>query len=540
MPLRTHVLFAAALASCTPIKRTPARSTPAAPPPAAPPPTSSAPEVVTSTPGASPPGPNDAAPLPPQSNSADAPGPGSPLSCAAEAKTPISSSLERVDRDGVAVLRRAAGAKEKSCVEPTDELLASARSLVEQVSAEPRVYIRLGCGTSAGWLMEAQFTPKPTFRNGSPVECTGAMDCEPPMVEAVWHLPPAGKPRLIPGATDVQEPVDVDGDGELEGIATGARGTTVLFADGTSVTGKAAGAWMRLGKDLVLVQGGAAAGFAVSEARAFVVSRAGFVERPELVMPAWKTTFAARCPREPFAVVPPDRRNTANLSTEAARPCPQPSEDTRRTVTELILAALGDEARQTGLQVTDGPPHFAWGCEQPQLAVLVRYCSGHEALACEDEHGTWRHELWIRSPRGMTRATRIEGSSLAQEWEIYRSQTLVAHADLDGDGAPEPIFETGDSEGGAITSTWSYHTVARGRLFAFGPSDMSTEDLPPTTFPIRIPGAARDLIAIAYEPTPGDPVLTVWELGPNKMVRHLGPGVALAKQLLARRSPAKK
>lgn len=455
------------------------------------------------------------------------------------------------------ITRRAAGAKAKACVEPTDELLARAKSLVEKVSQpsghaddeslSARPFITLGCGTSAGWLLSASFAPKPTFRAGSPDICPPAAECATPTVSAIWHLPATGKPRLVPGATDVQEPRDVDGDGELEGIASGARGTTVWFADGTSVTAKATGAWMKVGKDLVLVQGGNPHGFVVSQARAFVVSRAGFVERPELVMPAWESTFAARCPIEPFAAVPPDRGNeTAGPSTEVGRPCPQPSEDTRRTVTERILAELATEARETGLQVTDGPPRFAWGCEQPQLTVLATYCTGHEEWACDREHGTWRHEIWIRSPRGMTRATRDESGSEHYEWEELRSQDLVAHADLDGDGALDPIFEAVQGYPNGMSHVYSYYAVARGKVFAFGSSGVSRA-LQPATFPIRLPGAARDLIVTSFQPESPLPKdesppeglgITVWELGPNKLVQHRGPGVALAKQALGKRSQA--
>lgn len=549
--------FAAALAACTPPERAPARSTPvAAPtattPPAAPPPAPSDPVVVASIPGTIPLGPNDAAPLPSPSSDAAATGPGSSSSCATEAKTPISASLEREERDEVYITRRAAGAKAKACVEPTDEILARAKRLVEmasqpdeELSVEP--VGTLGCGTAAGWLLSASFAPKPTFRAGSPDTCPAAAECATPTVSAIWHLPAVGKPRLVPGATDVQEPRDVDGDGELEGIASGARGTTVWFADGTSVTAKATGAWMKVGKDLVLVQGGSEHGFVVSQARAFVVSRAGFVERPELVMPAWESTFAARCPIEPFAAVPPDRINEIDgPSTEVGRPCPQPSEDTRRTVTELILAALAAEARETGLQVTDGPPRFAWGCEQPQLTVLVTYCTGHEAMACFAEHGTWRHEIWIRSPRGMTRATRDESSSEHYEWERGRSQYLVAHADLDGDGALDPIVEDVVGYPNGVSRVYFYYAVARGKVFAFGASDASTM-LQSATFPLRLPGAARDLIVTSFQPMsplrkdespPEGQGFTVWELGPSKLVRHRGPGVALAKRALAKRSQA--
>lgn len=127
------------------------------------------------------------------------------------------------------------------------------------------------------------------------------------------------------------------------------------------------------------------------------------------------------------------------------------------------------------------------------------------------------------------------------------SQQLVAHADLDGDGALDPIFEAKEHEGGSMSNVYSYYAVARGQVFAFGWSAVSTM-LQPATFPLRLPGAARDLIVTSFqpellrpkdEPRPEGQGLTVWELGPSKLVRHRGPGVALAKRALAKHSQAK-
>lgn len=543
MLLRATLAMAAALAACRTPERAPAGVEPAPAPPAAPP----APAPTTHSDAApAPPEPSDSAPAPAAPRDASALEPPSLLACGVgEPTSTYRATLRREKLDGVYVTRRIPGAKEKACAEPTPEILTLARSTVEQAAANAPLEISLGCGTAAGWFLEATFAPKKTFRAGAPVpHCNPEQDseCEHEVV-AIWQLPVIGAPRLVPGAYAVAEPLDVDGDGELEGLASGARGTTVWFSDGASVTGNAAGAWLPVGKNLALVQGGSEEGFVVSQARAFTVSRRGFTERPELVQKAWESTYAARCPREPFAPVPPGSGGgAAGKAPEAARPCPPISDDNRRAATEPILAAIVTEAKETGRQVTDGPPHFSWGCEQPRLAVLVTYCTGYEALACADEHGTWRQELWIRSPRGMTRATRVDSSSLYLEWEVHSTQRLVTHADLDGDGALDPIFETREQEIGAMQELLSYHAVARGKVMAFASSAVNTA-LETSVFAIRLPGAPRDLVALSHrqvvpsaqgEPALAGHGLTVWELGPRNLVRHRGPGIALAKRELAK------
>lgn len=448
--------------------------------------------------------------------------------------------------DGIYVYGSVPGVEEEACREAPAEILALAHRTVEEVSEGPPMGLRLGCGTAAGWLLLAHFAPKPGFRAGSPVpNCQPEHDpsCET-RVAALWQLPTTGRPRLIPRATTIEDPIDVDGDGKAEAIATGARDTTVWFADGASVTGEVTGAWLPVGKGRVLVKNGSERGFVRSQARAFTVSHRGFVEAPALVQAAWESTYAARCPREPMASVPAEAAElSAEWASEVARPCPALADANRAAATEPILAAILAESRETGRQVTDGPPHFSWGCEQPQLSVLVTYCLGDAAQDCAEERGTWRQELWIRSPQGMARATRIESGSLSLEWAVTRRQRLVAHADLDGDGALDPIFETRELEGGATHELVDYHAVARGRALAFSSQVVST-NLETEVFAVRPAGASRDLLAVSHQALPDGEAtdegqgLTVWQLGARALTRHRGAGVTLAKRELSKRKTA--
>lgn len=448
--------------------------------------------------------------------------------------------------DGIYVYGSVPGVEEEACREAPAEILALAHRTVEAVSEGPPVGLRLGCGTAAGWLLVAHFAPKPGFRAGSPVpNCQPEHDpsCET-RVAALWQLPTTGRPRLVPRATTIEDPVDVDGDGQAEGIATGARDTTVWFADGASVTGEVTGAWLPVGMGRVLVENGSEGGFLRSQARAFSVSRRGFVEAPELVQAAWESTYAARCPREPVAPVPPEAAElSAEWASEVARPCPVLTDEMRAPATEPILAAILAESRETGRQVTDGPPHFSWGCEQPRLSVLVTYCLGYTAQDCAEERGTWRQELWIRSPQGMARATRIESGSVLLEWAVTRRQRLIAHADLDGDGALDPIFETREREGGATQELVGYHAVARGRALAFSSQVVSTS-LETEVFAVRPGGTSRDLLAVSHQAPPDGEATgegqgtTVWELGARALTRHRGAGVTLAKRELSKRRAA--
>ena len=447
--------------------------------------------------------------------------------------------------DGVQIWRRR-DAGPPTCAEVSPEVLARARLTVERVAAEPALQIELGCGHAAGWLLHATFVPRRTFRQGS-VDPACDPEIQGPACERqVSAVPAKGPARLLPRTGQLVAPLDLDGDGVLEAMASGEAGLAVWYADGTLIRGpKIGGAWMQVGKEMVLVQGGAPRGFVTAKARAFSVSRAGFVERPELVKEAWRTTQAARCPKDPLPSAPAPADATAAAAPGLARPCPDIPADEQRAARAEILALVTSELAERGEVLAEGVPELSWGCAQPRLPALVTYCAGDREGACEEETGTWHFELWARGAHGMARISEESSGSVHMEWAVISQVHLVAHADVDGDGAADPIVEHTSHEGGSIETVIGYQAVVAGRVL---PLLSQAIDSSVTRHVLTVPGprgprGPRDLVAIALrsaDPTavegepPRDAGLTVWELGPRGFVRHRGAGVARAAALVAR------
>lgn len=391
-----------------------------------------------------------------------------------------------------------------SCPAPSEAIVQQTQALLAKIAlgesagaGDPKV--SYGCEVAEGWLVTAAFSPVASFKGGVRAPCPPAVgdDCG---VIATWLVPARGAPRLLPGV-DKLDSLDLDGDGRPEAITTARKVQTVWFDGGRKrVQVRPPGVWapLRGGHVLLDADGDPRLGFVKERARAFRVEPAGVSEAPGLVEELWQRTAAARCPAAQV-ILPADVQGRAP-STQA---CQEPSAAKQR-LSDEVLRAVTDRARQRGTFLTDGPPTFEWSCNPRELIAVVTYCEGREANDCSEEVGTWVHDVWTERAGAAVLLARRTSGSAHMEWLYTGRLRLLTHADLDGDGDPDPILNYMECEGGSEICEHEYLCVVGGRLLTIAHRGLPNEyDSIPKV--VRASGGRADAVVLGSTGPYGEP-----------------------------------
>jgi hypothetical protein len=292
-------------------------------------------------------------------------------------------------------------------------------------------------------------------------------------VTAVWLVPHRGAAQLQPDMQLVTN-LDVDGDGVAEAITATPKRETVWFDRGRKpVDVSPLGSWIPWGHGhvLAILDGDAAQGFVRATAKVVVVTPKGAVSSPDVADALWKNSVAGRCPVKDVIAPNPDGGwgTPADAAAPASsehppEPCKPPSVAVTGPVAKRILDSVFARERERGLVIAEGPPELAWSCRRNDLAVVVTYCEGTEAMACDAEHGVWMHEIWTARGGSPSLLERTSTGSVLMEWSHNGAVTIAGHADVDGDGDLDPIIESSDHEGGSGTTSHLYRVLVGGAL----------------------------------------------------------------------------